>query len=149
MNARTVLAGIWGNRNCTPKLQIVRRHSSATPPAKSRKRDDVSTPVADSPPDSNEGLTSKIEGYADLTLHELIAKFGTDVQFRIWLESPTIIENVREKRLKNEDLEGSLISRELVRTRVFTAAKTDVPLQDAEVRLRRGGSFALWFAIQS
>lgn len=62
-----------------------------------------------------------IESLADLTLRELIERYGTETQFKDWLDALKKIEDIREKRLKNEETEGRLIERELVKTHVFGA----------------------------
>jgi len=60
-----------------------------------------------------------IGSYADLTLRELVEKFGTERSFKDWLEALKKIEDIREKRLNNEEYQKSLISRDLVKTHVI------------------------------
>jgi hypothetical protein len=62
-----------------------------------------------------------VDAIADLTLRELVARFGTDRKFRDWLDALKKIEDIRKTRLDNEETERSLISRELVQTHVFGA----------------------------
>jgi hypothetical protein len=92
---------------------------------------------------------------ADMTIREVVAKFGTVTAFRDWLMSLKKIEDVREKNLRNAEINGKLISIELVRThvmgaiesmnrrlladtpktlarRLYAAAKSDVPIEEAE-----------------
>lgn len=54
-------------------------------------------------------------------LRPLINRFGTRRGFRDWLGSLKDIEEIRKKRLDNEETEGRLISRDLVKTHVFGA----------------------------
>lgn len=63
----------------------------------------------------------EIEAYAHLSLSELVAKFGTVTSFKDWLDARKKISDIREKDLRNDELEGRLISRELVRTHVIGA----------------------------
>jgi hypothetical protein len=63
------------------------------------------------------------EDLADLAsaLAPLVARFGTHREFGDWLERLKRIEEIREKRLKNEETEGTLIERDLVATHLFGA----------------------------
>jgi hypothetical protein len=60
-----------------------------------------------------------ISRYADLTLRELVDRFGSVRALKDWLEALKKIEDIREKRLNNEEVQRALISRELVKTHVF------------------------------
>lgn len=65
--------------------------------------------------------SAEIESYAYLSLEELTQRFGTAIVFRDWLDARKKISEIREKDLKNDETEGRLIERELVRTHVFGA----------------------------
>jgi hypothetical protein len=52
--------------------------------------------------------------FADFTLRDLIARFGTDTAFADWLRALKSIEDIHEKRLKNAEKAGELINRKLV-----------------------------------
>jgi hypothetical protein len=54
-------------------------------------------------------------------LRPILARFGTRRGFRDWLVALKDLEDIRKKRLDNEETEGRLISRELVKTHVFGA----------------------------
>lgn len=54
-------------------------------------------------------------------LMPLVERFGTDQAFKYWLDALKEIELIREKRLKNAETEGRLISRELIKTHIFGA----------------------------
>lgn len=58
---------------------------------------------------------------ADLTTREVVRRFGTMTQFRDWLDSLKRIEEIREKRIKNDEATGRLIPREPVKAYVFAA----------------------------
>lgn len=60
-------------------------------------------------------VPENIEAFADMTLRELIQRFGTDVAFCDWLKATKSIEDINEKRIKAAQLRGELISRELVK----------------------------------
>lgn len=60
-----------------------------------------------------------ISRYADFTLRELVDRFGSVRALKDWLEALKKIEDIREKRLNNEEVQQNLISRELVKTHVF------------------------------
>lgn len=74
------------------------------------------------PPEDREGtidIPEDIQAFGDFTLRELIEKFGTDTRFVDWLSATQKIEAINEKRLKNAQTKGELISRELVKNGVI------------------------------
>lgn len=89
-------------------------------PAPNRRR----KPTADRPADAGfvgaEGSNDDLEHLAAV-IGPLLERFGTETRFKDWLFALKEIETIREKRLKNEETEGALISRELVKTHVFGA----------------------------
>jgi len=72
-------------------------------PAPTRQR-----PPAAAPQDNDEGSSEDLEALAD-ALRPLVERFGTSTGFAAWLESLKRIEDIREKRLKNEEAERTLI----------------------------------------
>lgn len=66
-------------------------------------------------------VPDNIAEFADMTLRDLIDQFGTDLRFSDWLKALKAIEDIREKRIKNAEREGELVSRDLVRTHVIGA----------------------------
>lgn len=82
-----------------------------------------------------------IEALADLTLRELIEKFGTGYRFLDWLKALKEIEAVNEKRIKNAQATGKLISRKLVEVGVVD------PFNAAHVRLMTDGAKAITAAV--
>ena len=60
-----------------------------------------------------------IKKFADMTLRELIQRFGTDTAFLDWLKATKSIEDINEKRLKNAATRGELVSRHLVKVGVL------------------------------
>lgn len=74
------------------------------------------------PPEEREGtidIPEDIQAFGDFTLRELIEKFGTDTRFVDWLSATQKIEAINEKRLKNAQTKGELISRDLVKVGVI------------------------------
>lgn len=63
-------------------------------------------------------IPQDIQMFADMTLRELVERFGTDVRFSDWLSATQKIEAINEKRLKNAETEGRLVSRALVKSAV-------------------------------
>lgn len=78
---------------------------------------------------------------ADLTLRELVRKFGTEYRFLDWLKSLKEIESVNEKRIKNAQSTGRLVSRKLVETGVI-----DV-FNSAHLRIMTDGAKAVSAAV--
>lgn len=66
------------------------------------------------------GTDEDLDELADL-LEPLMRRFGTAQAFRDWLVALKTIQEVRSKRLDNEETEGRLIERELVSTHIFSA----------------------------
>lgn len=99
------------------------------------------------------------EPFLDLTLAQIVERFGTKTGFKDWLNARKTIADIREKELKSDETEGRLIERELVKTHVFGAidagnrrllgdspktiarrlyalAKSGAPLEEAETVVR-------------
>ncbi len=64
-------------------------------------------------------IPEDIRAFVDMTLRELLERFGTDIRFSDWLGATQKIEGINEKRLKNAETEGRLVSRELVKTAII------------------------------
>jgi hypothetical protein len=75
-----------------------------------------------------------IQAFADMTLRELVEKFGTDIRFLDWLKATKSIEDINEKRLKNAETKGELVSRQLVRHGILD------PIESAHVKLLTDGA---------
>jgi hypothetical protein len=83
----------------------------------------ATTPAPGPSPDVGSPLPGSSDDLEDLAnaLRPFLERFGTDESFKLWLGALKEIELIREKRLKNEETEGRLISRELVKVHVFGA----------------------------
>lgn len=64
-------------------------------------------------------IPEDIQAFVDMTLRELIQRFGTDAAFLDWLKATKSIEDINEKRLKNAATQGDLVSRQLVKVGVI------------------------------
>lgn len=71
------------------------------------------------PGHENFEIPEDIRAFADMTLRQLLAQFGTEEAFCTWLKASKEIEAVDEKRLKNSKTKGELISRTLVSTHII------------------------------
>lgn len=90
--------------------------ASSQEPGQASGASDVKAKAAAKAP----GATNpKVEGLLSLTLRELYQRYGTETQFKDWLDAVKKIEDIREKRLKNEEFEGLWVSRDMVQTHVM------------------------------
>lgn len=64
-------------------------------------------------------IPDDIKDFVNMTLGELIKRFGTDIAFLDWLKATKSIEDINEKRLKNATTRGELVSRHLIKVGVF------------------------------
>lgn len=95
-----------------PKAIVVKKKPAPPPPPPPPKEK-----VALKPDDFD--LNPHLRGFEDLTLRELLDRYGTDDGCKRFLESRKILEDIRIKRLSVEEKAGRLISRDLVKTHVF------------------------------
>jgi hypothetical protein len=79
-------------------------------------------------------IPEDIQSFADMTLRELIEKFGTDFRFIDWLSAIQKIEAINEKRLKNAEAEGKLVSRKLVKVGILE------PIDACHIKLLTDGA---------
>jgi len=111
----------------TGKSQKSRRKAAAMENEELSDNDDILVPEED----------ENIEMFLDMTLRELVDRFGTSTRFLDWLTATKRIEDVDEKRLKNAKTKGELISRQLVEVGVI-----DV-FNSAHLRLMADGAKTL------
>jgi len=96
------------------------KHKAAARKSK-RKKEEKDEGVI---PGSLESLPEKIQALADQSLRELAYVFGTDIAFLDWLKATREIERVHEARLKNQEKEGTLVHRELVKSGILDPIET-------------------------
>lgn len=63
-------------------------------------------------------IPDDIKAFADMTLRELIQRFGTETAFKDWLSATKQIEDINEKRLKNATTRGELVNRDLIKVHI-------------------------------
>jgi len=61
-----------------------------------------------------EGIPDNIQEFADWTIREIIAHFGTDYRFVDYLRALKDIEVIDERRIKNAKAKGELVNRDLI-----------------------------------
>lgn len=61
----------------------------------------------------------KNESFADMTLREVVKKFGTDPAFSDWLKAIKLIEDINSKRIANAEKQGELVSKKLIQVGVI------------------------------
>lgn len=64
-------------------------------------------------------IPDDLDDFVDMTLREILTRFGTKTAFLDWLKATKSIEDINEKRLKNAQTRGELVNRELIRTGVI------------------------------
>lgn len=67
----------------------------------------------------DDGTPEMVEQLKALTLGEIERRFGGRPELEAWLKTIKLAEEVREKRLKNGELDGSLIPRDYVEKHIF------------------------------
>lgn len=65
-------------------------------------------------------IPEDIQHVADMTLRDLIARYGSNTRFGDWLKALKDLEVIEGQRIKNAVSEGRLVSRELVRDGVIS-----------------------------
>ena len=116
----------------TVSLQLAAAAPPASPKPGRRSASAPTTPAPAEPgpvkPSPKRGALAPAldeAGYSDelgeLTLREIVSRFGTVPQYETLLGAYAKKEQARKTRLDNEKTEGSLISRELVKAHVFGA----------------------------
>lgn len=66
-------------------------------------------------------VIENVDAIADMTIREVVRRFGTVTAFKDWLDAMHRIEDIRDRRLRNERTDGTLIPREPVRVYLFGA----------------------------
>lgn len=80
-------------------------------------------PPAPPPPEQVE-IPEDIEAVADLTIRQVVEKFGTVTAFSDWLKAMKSIADIKEKHLKNDISLGRVIDKEYVANFMFGAFET-------------------------
>jgi hypothetical protein len=121
--------------------EAMRAHADVVAPlrghAAARERLKASPPPQLDAPE----IPANIEAFADMTLRDLIHRFGTDVRFLDWLKATKEIEMIAERRIKNATASGKLITRDLVARGVID------PFNSAHLRLMSDGAKSIAGAV--
>lgn len=56
-----------------------------------------------------------LDEFMNMTLAQILMHYGTEIAFADWLRATKTIEEIEEKRLKNAEKRGELVSRDLVK----------------------------------
>jgi hypothetical protein len=78
-------------------------------------------------------LPKNIEAYADMTICEVIDRFGTTPAFVDYLKAMKEIETIRGKKIQNAESEGVLIHRDLIKVALID------PIESAHIKLLTAG----------
>jgi hypothetical protein len=97
-------------KKTSPAKPHVRGHAAA----RETKKSDALEQVVQKPSAVVHETPGDIREFEDYTLLDLIERFGTDTAFLDWLKATKAIEDIHEKRLKNAEKAGELISRDIV-----------------------------------
>jgi hypothetical protein len=82
-------------------------------------------------------IPEDIRAMADRSLRDLVGEYGTDSAFVDWLKAVKEIEMIHERRLRNAEAEGVLVSREIVADYIID------PIDVAHRRLMTDGARTL------
>lgn len=96
-------------------------HTRGTAAAKEQKKKDSLDRLGDG---KIHEVPADIEAFADMSLRELIRRFGTETAFMDWLKATKEIEIINEKRLKNAETMGELVSRTLIKVGIIEPIDT-------------------------
>jgi hypothetical protein len=121
-------------------VRYLKKHGRRPPP-RPREREEPPSDVRPYRPEQDESVASEeppprfirvamtggegpqsiedIERFADMTLREIVNRFGSMTAHRDWLDMRKKQVDIHEKELKNRQTDGELIPREAVRVHVF------------------------------
>jgi hypothetical protein len=105
-------------KHSNPKPKIINGHTKKNETKKSESLNSL-----DQKKKYNE-IPKEIEEFADMTLREIIRLFGSEYAFVDWLKASKLIEEVEEKRIKNAESKGKLVSRDLIKKGIIEPIDT-------------------------
>ena len=140
----------YGSGELPPHLQPIAPAAPPPPPGPAV----LSAPPA-APPAATPEEATALESIADMTLREIVRRWGGKAEFVDWLSAMKKLGDAREKQLKNAKFEKELIPRDFVKLhvfgnldalnrqllhdapktlarRIYAAANSGQPLEDAE-----------------
>lgn len=99
---------------------VIDPDAAPPPPPKPKKKTAPPPPPASVDADKTYcEIPEDIQTFVDMTLRELITRYGTDTRFVDWLRAAKLIEEINDKRLKNASAKNELISKSLVQKNVI------------------------------
>lgn len=108
------MAGVTSHKNAPPPKSDL-SHPKPRPISGQQAARETRKRQPPSPQDQIFEVPEDIQAFTEMTLRELVERFGTDNRFVDWLNATQKIEAINEKRLKNAQTKGTLISRDLVK----------------------------------
>jgi hypothetical protein len=118
--ATMTAAGVTSHKTeKTPKRDTTARPVSGVEAARATKKSEALDRFSQDPaPNETElrEIPDNLANLADWTIRDVIHRWGTDTAFVDWLKAVKEIEMVAERRLKNAQARGELISRHVVKS---------------------------------
>ena len=119
----------WLQKKQNPKTAKAPAATKKTPKKPAAKKTPPKKPTApkDTAEEEEEPPTvflpddELVKDYGNMKFKDLVSQFGTGARFKDWTAAVKNLESIRALQVKNEEKEGSLISRDLVRLHVFGA----------------------------
>ena len=109
---------IKSKRTKKTKTPAKKAKPAATPKKKIAPKKTVPSEPDDEPHYSRD---KDLQHVLHLTIGELLKQFGTEGQFKAWLDAKKTIAETKIKELKVAEAEGALIPREVVKVHIFGA----------------------------
>ncbi len=90
-----------------------------TPAKKPRKAAAAPEPLKEEEEESHFSEDDEIKDVLHLTLAEIVERHGTSSQFKTWIDAKKIIVDIQTRIVKLAQLEGTLVSRDLIKVGVI------------------------------
>jgi hypothetical protein len=139
-SARTCIKPKQAKKKATDKKPSTGKVNKVGPPAgKKVKEKTKKQKAADKEKDIESAdktidIPADITDFLHMTLKDVVDQFGTSTGFVDWLKATKDIEMINEKRLKNAQTMGELVSRKLVKIGIID------PIESAHIKLMTAGA---------
>lgn len=120
------------SKPAAPKKPYIRGHAAKNESKKKQAREDLRERLENG--DTLHEIPEDIREFADMSLREIIERFGTDVAFGDWLKATKAIEDINDKRIKNAKSRGDLVHRDLIKVGIID------PIDAAHTKLLTDGA---------
>lgn len=104
-------------------LRKLNQRAVAPPPTYQQPPPVVIAPPPPAPPPEDD-VPEDIRAFADMTLRQIITRYGNDQAFVDWLKATRMIEDIASARMKNAKTAGELASVELIKRGIFDPINT-------------------------